>query len=76
MMLLRHAKPVTKYAGDDSFTSGYHTICQDVKMYEKDAHDWTDTSDRDSLPSLCSESDPEDKDQHDSDDLELSLVYA
>jgi hypothetical protein len=30
----------------------------------------------DSLPSLCSDSDPEDMDQQDADELELSLVYG
>jgi hypothetical protein len=35
-----------------------------------------DTSDQDSLPSLCSDSDQEDMDQQDADDLELSLVYG
>jgi hypothetical protein len=38
--------------------------------------DWADTSDQDSLPSLCSDSDPEDMDQQVAEDLELSLVYG
>jgi hypothetical protein len=40
------------------------------------SYDWADTSDQDSLPSLCSDSDPEDMDQQVADDLELSLVYG
>jgi hypothetical protein len=61
MMLLRHAKC------DNSVTK------YDFPSDEKDVDD---ASDDDSLPSLCSDSDPDDMDQHEVDDLELHLTYG
>jgi hypothetical protein len=82
MMLLRHAKPVTQDAeyyslSDEKEIHGIIKVSKfDTSMISRMAHDWADTSDQDSLPSLCSDSDPEDMDQQDADDLELSLVYG
>jgi hypothetical protein len=41
-----------------------------------DEKDVDDASDDDSLPSLCSDSDPDDMDQHEVDDLELHLTHG
>jgi hypothetical protein len=82
MMLLRHANPVTQDAECGSLRDekDIHDIikCQkfDTSMISGRSYDWADTSDQDSLPSLCSDSDPEDMNQQDADDLELSLVYG
>jgi hypothetical protein len=61
MMLLRHAKCDNSVNKYDSFS------------YKKNEYD---ASDDDSLLSLCSDSDPDDMDQHEVDDLELHLTYG
>jgi hypothetical protein len=61
MMLLRHNKC-------DNSVNKY-----DSSSDEKDNYD---ASDDDSLPSLCSDSDPDDMDQQAVDDLELQLTYG
>jgi hypothetical protein len=61
MMLLRHAKC-------DKSDNKYDSYSDEENEY--------DASDDDSLPSLCSDSDPDDMDQQDVDDLELELMYG
>jgi hypothetical protein len=60
-MLLRHKKC-------DNSVNKY-----DSSSDEKDNYD---ASDDDSLPSLCSDSDPDDMDQQAVDDLEFQLTYG
>jgi hypothetical protein len=82
MMLLRHAKPVTQDAeyyslSDEKDIHEIITVSKfDTSMISGMSYDWADTSDQDSLPSLCSDSDPEDMHQQVADDRELSLVYG
>jgi hypothetical protein len=64
MMLLRHAKCEKSDNEYDSYSD---------KANEYDAFD---DDDDDSLPSLCSDSDPDDMDQQEVDDLELQLMYG
>jgi hypothetical protein len=61
MMLLRHAK---REKSDNKY---------DIYSDEENEYD---ASDYDSLPSLCSDSDPDDMDQQEVDDLELQLIYG
>jgi hypothetical protein len=61
MMLLRHAKC-------DKLDNKYDSYSDEANEY--------DASDVDSLPSLCSDSDPDDMDQQEVDDLELQLMYG
>jgi hypothetical protein len=61
MMLLRHAKCEKSDNKYDSYS---------------DEENEYDASDDDSLPSLCSDSDPDDMDQQEVDDLELQLMYG
>jgi hypothetical protein len=61
MMLLRHAKCEKSDNKYDSY---------------RDEENEYDASDDDSLPSLCSDSDPDDMDQQEDDDLELQLMYG
>jgi hypothetical protein len=61
MMLLRHAK-------SDKSDNKYDFYSDEEKEY--------DASDDDSLPSLCSDSDPDDTDQQEVDDLDLQLMYG
>jgi hypothetical protein len=61
MMLMRHNKC-------DNSVNKY-----DSSSDEKDNYD---ASDDDSLPSLCSDLDPDDMDQQAVDDLELQLTYG
>jgi hypothetical protein len=81
-MSLRHAKFLTQDAECDSLRDekDIYDIIKvskfDTSMISGRSYDWAATSDHDSLPSLCSDSDPEDMDQQDSQDLELSLVYV
>jgi hypothetical protein len=56
-----------------------HNKCDNpVNKYDSssDEKDVDDASDDDSLPSLCSDSDPDDMDQHEVDNLELHLTYG
>jgi hypothetical protein len=82
MMLLRHAKPVTQDAEYYSLSDEkvIHEIMKvskfDTSVISGMSYDWADTSDQDSLPSLCYDSDSEVMDQQVADDLELSLVYG
>jgi hypothetical protein len=82
MMLLRHAKPVTQDAEYDSLSDekDIHEVIKvskfDTSMLSGMSYDWADSSDHDSLPSLCPDSDPEYMDRQDADDLELILVYG
>jgi hypothetical protein len=61
MMLLRHNKC-------NNSVNKYDSSSDEKNEY--------DASDVDSLPSLCSDSDPDDMDQHEVDDLELYLTYG
>jgi hypothetical protein len=61
MMLLHHAKCDNSVNKYDSFSD------------EKNEYD---ASDVDSLPSLCSDSEPVDMDQHEVDDRALQLKYG
>jgi Reverse transcriptase (RNA-dependent DNA polymerase) len=61
MMLLRHAKC-------DKSDKTYDSYSDEENEY--------DASDDDSLPSLCSDSDPDDMYQQEVDDLELQLMYG
>jgi hypothetical protein len=61
MILLRHAKC-------EKSDNKYDSSSDEEKEY--------DVSDDDSLPSLCSDSDPDDMDQLEVDDLELQLIYG
>jgi hypothetical protein len=61
MMLLRHAIC-------DKPDNNYYSYSNEENEY--------DASDDDSLPSLCSDSDPDDMDQQEVDDLELQLLYG
>jgi hypothetical protein len=61
MILLRHAKCDKSDNKYDSYS---------------DEENECDTSDDDSLPSLCSDSDPDDMDQQEFDDIELQLMYG
>jgi hypothetical protein len=57
----------------------HHNKCDNsVNKYDpsSDEKDEYDASDDDSLPSLCSDSDPDDMDQQAVDDLELHLTYG
>jgi hypothetical protein len=56
-----------------------HNKCDNsVNKYDSpsDEKDVDDASDDDSLTSLCSDSDPDDMDQHEVEDLELPLTYG
>jgi hypothetical protein len=61
MMLLRHAKCEKSDNKYDSYS---------------DEENEYDASDDDSLPSLCSDSDPDDINQQEVDDLKLQLMYG
>jgi hypothetical protein len=61
MMLLRQAKCEKSDNKYDSYSD------EEIEY---------DASDDDSLPSLCSDSDPDDMDQQEVDDLELQLIYG
>jgi hypothetical protein len=61
MMLLRHAKCEKS---DNKYDSN------------SDEENEYDAADDDGLPSLCSDSEPDDMDQHEVDDLELKLMYG
>jgi hypothetical protein len=61
MILLRHAKC-------EKSDNKYDSSSDEENEY--------DVSDDDSLPSLCSDSDPDDMDQLEVDDLELQLIYG
>jgi hypothetical protein len=61
MMLLCHAKCDKSDNKNDSYTE------------EENEHD---ASDDDSIPFVCSDSDPDDMDQQEVDDLELQLMYG